>query len=130
MWRPAAENRTRASGAARALLTVSNDFAAVEEAIESMLKDSIAGRIDAFSDRPFRRASLMPALFERLGVPPLDWCCLDTSGMPPPALETLNPTVECRCGTCGAVLMRVDESKASPLMILCLSCGSYNLTDA
>jgi len=87
-WRPAAENGARASGAARALLTVSNDFAAVEEAIESMLKDSIAGRIDAFSDRPFRRASLMPALLERLGVPPLDWCCLDTSGMPPPALET------------------------------------------
>ena len=86
MWRPSAENGARAPGAARAL-TVSNDFAPVEEAIESMLKDSIAGRIDAFSDRSFRRAS-HPALFERLGVPPLDWCCLDTSGMPPPALET------------------------------------------
>jgi hypothetical protein len=49
----------------------------------------------------------------------------------PPVLETTpNPTVECRCGTCGAVLMRVDETKASPLMILCLSCGSYNSTVA
>jgi hypothetical protein len=24
----------------------------------------------------------------------------------PPVLEALNPTVECKCGNCGAVLMR------------------------
>ena len=48
----------------------------------------------------------------------------------PPVLEALNPTVECKCGNCGAVLMRGDESKKYPLMILCISCGSYNSTDA
>ena len=55
---------------------------------------------------------------------------VETVPRAPPALETPNPTVECRCGTCGAVLMRGEEGKSSPLMILCLSCGSYNLTDA
>ena len=41
----------------------------------------------------------------------------------PPALETPNPTVEGKCGKCGAVLMRGEEGKAPPLMILCVSCG-------
>ena len=45
-------------------------------------------------------------------------------------LEALNPTVECKCGNCGALLMRGDESKNYPLMILCISCGSYNSTKA
>ena len=49
----------------------------------------------------------------------------------PPVLEALNPTVECKCGNCRAVLMLGDkESKNYPLMILCISCGSYNSTDA
>ena len=48
----------------------------------------------------------------------------------PPVLETPNPTVECKCGNISAVLMRGDESKNYPLMILCISCGSYNSTDA
>jgi hypothetical protein len=47
----------------------------------------------------------------------------------PPVLEALSPTVECKCGNCGAVLMRGDKSKAYPLMILCISCGSYNSTE-
>jgi hypothetical protein len=49
----------------------------------------------------------------------------------PPVLETTtNPTVECKCGKCGAVLMRGDKSKARPLMVHCVSCSSYNSTDA
>ena len=48
----------------------------------------------------------------------------------PPVLEALNPTVECKCGNCGAVLMRGNKSKTYPLMILCISCGSYNSTKA
>jgi hypothetical protein len=48
----------------------------------------------------------------------------------PPMLEAPNPTVECKCGNCSAVLMRVDGSKAYPLMVHCISCGSYNSTDA
>ena len=49
---------------------------------------------------------------------------------PPVLLEAPSPTVECKCGNCGGVLMRGDESKAYPLMILCVSCGSYNSTKA
>jgi hypothetical protein len=55
---------------------------------------------------------------------------VETVPTAPPALETPNRTVECKCGNCGAVLMRVDWNKARPLMVHCISCGSYNLTDA
>jgi hypothetical protein len=48
----------------------------------------------------------------------------------PPVLEARNPTVECKCGNCGAVLMRGAEGENYPLMILCVSCDSYNSTDA
>ena len=48
----------------------------------------------------------------------------------PPALEMPNPTVEFTCGNCGAVLIRGDEEKVYPLVVLCNSCGSYNSTDA
>ena len=47
----------------------------------------------------------------------------------PPALELPNPTVEFTCGNCGAVLMRTNEEKVDPLVVLCSSCGSYNSTD-
>ena len=40
----------------------------------------------------------------------------------PPVMEAPNPTVELKCGNCSAVLMRVDEGKAYPLMIHCTSC--------
>ena len=46
----------------------------------------------------------------------------------PPVLEMPNPTVEFTCGNCGAVLMRGEEGKVYPLIVLC-SCGSYNSTD-
>ena len=72
----------------------------------------------------------MPALLQKtLKVVPAP---LVIEGMPkaPPVLEALNPTVECKCGNCGAVLMRVDGSKVYPLMVHCISCGSYNSTDA
>ena len=55
---------------------------------------------------------------------------IETVPTAPPALEAPNPTVECKCGNCGAVLIRGDENKAHPLMVLCISCGSYNSTDA
>ena len=43
--------------------------------------------------------------------------------------ETPNPTVEFTCGNCGAVLMRADEEKVPPLVVLCSACGSHNSTD-
>jgi hypothetical protein len=57
---------------------------------------------------------------------------LAIEGLPkaPPVLEAPNPTVEFKCGNCSAVLMRVDEGKAYPLMIHCTSCDAFNSTDA
>jgi predicted RNA-binding Zn-ribbon protein involved in translation (DUF1610 family) len=46
----------------------------------------------------------------------------------PPVLEEAEPTVEYKCGHCGAVLMRVDQSKPHVLMVHCTSCDSYNST--
>ena len=48
----------------------------------------------------------------------------------PPALKVLDPTVELKCGNCGAVLMQGERSKTGPLIIHCLSCNSYNSTVA
>jgi hypothetical protein len=72
-------------GLARAV--VIDDFAPVMAAVQSMLQAGRQGRFDGFDALPFRRARLMPALFERLGMPALNWCCLDTTGMPAPRLE-------------------------------------------
>lgn len=69
------------------LLSVVHDFSPVETAIEQMVRDSAARKLDVFSNQPFRRANLMPALFERLGMKPLAWCCIADAGMPPPAME-------------------------------------------
>jgi predicted RNA-binding Zn-ribbon protein involved in translation (DUF1610 family) len=54
---------------------------------------------------------------------------VETVPTAPPVLEAPDPTVEYKCGNCGAVLMRVGESNVYAFMILCISCGSYNSTD-
>jgi predicted RNA-binding Zn-ribbon protein involved in translation (DUF1610 family) len=46
----------------------------------------------------------------------------------PPVLEWAGPTVEYVCGHCGAVLMRVDQSKPHSLMVHCTGCDAYNST--
>jgi hypothetical protein len=53
---------------------------------------------------------------------------VETVPRAPPALEESNPTVEFRCGRCGAVLMQAQEEKVHPLTILCIACGAYNAT--
>ena len=46
----------------------------------------------------------------------------------PPVLEVPKPTVEYTCGCCGAVLMRVDQSKPRIVMVHCTGCDAYNST--
>jgi hypothetical protein len=65
------------------LITVSDDFAPLVTAVANLSADTAAGKSDALAARPFRRAALLSPLFERLEMPPLAWCCLDTRGMPP-----------------------------------------------
>ena len=75
-------------------------------------------------------AALLAFLQKTLKVVPAPLVIEAVPKAPPVLLEAPNPTVECKCGNCGAVLMRGDESKNYPLIILCISCGSYNSTDA
>ena len=88
-WSEAASgtNAETSSASGRAVLNVVHDFAPVQNAIEQMVRDNADRRLDAFSDKPFRRASLVPALFQRMGMKPLRWCCLEDAGMPPPVME-------------------------------------------
>jgi hypothetical protein len=60
-----------------------NDFAIVRAAVDQLAGEAMKGQFDGFSAKPFRRAVLMSALNERLGMPGRDWCCTDDRGMPP-----------------------------------------------
>ena len=74
---------TRAIATAR----VAPDFAVVSRAIERVAEKTRDGKNDAFADAPFRRAVVMQSLHAELGMPPLDWCCVDAAGLPAPKLE-------------------------------------------
>jgi hypothetical protein len=77
----------------------------------------------------FGTVAAMPALPQRtLKVVPAP--LIEAVPRAPPVLEMPNPTVEYKCGNCDVVLMRVDERKAYPLIVHCVSCGSYNSTGA
>ena len=54
---------------------------------------------------------------------------VETLPSAPPALELPNPTVEFTCGNCGAILIRGDEEKVYPLVVLCNSCGSVQFDE-
>ena len=56
---------------------------------------------------------------------------LVTAAVPdaPPVLERPEPTVEFTCGSCGAALMRVGQSKPHILIVHCTECDAYNLTE-
>jgi hypothetical protein len=68
-------------------LTVADDFSMVRDAVATMRERTASGASDALAAAPMRRAALMPALFAALGADPIDWCCLDDTAMPAPALE-------------------------------------------
>lgn len=71
-----------------ARLSVLADFTLLDEALRSLVQQAGEDRTDALSSRPFRRASIMPALFAALGMDRLDWCCTETVAMPVAASET------------------------------------------
>jgi hypothetical protein len=59
-----------------------------------MLNDALAGRHDGFSDRPFRRAVALQALFARLSMPERDWCCVDADRLPGARTEPVDVQLE------------------------------------
>ena len=55
-----------------------------ESAVLSDTVDRVAGQDDAlFGQHPFRRAALMPALFDALGITAGDGCCISNDRLPP-----------------------------------------------
>lgn len=92
-----------------ARLSVLTDFTLVDEALRSLVQQAGDKRSNTLSGLPYRRASVMPALFGELGMDRLDWCCIDTVAMPVVARETtkyleiaeLKPFYQ-YCATCHA----------------------------
>jgi hypothetical protein len=83
--RSASGDEVAATGGAT--LTVGDDFRPITEAVEAIERAPRAGASDAFSAKPFRRASAIGALRAALGLPGIRWCCEDASGMPPPRAD-------------------------------------------
>lgn len=87
-WRNSANGpRHRTTFPGDALVTVISDFSPIHRAIGEIAKHTIAGRLDAFSAKPFRRAVVMQALFAQLGMAPIEWCCADSADLPPASLD-------------------------------------------
>jgi len=76
---------TESPGEAR--VAVVDDFAALRQAIATLVVQTESGALDVFGAKPLRRASLMPALFAQLGMAPARWCCVADAGMAPPRLD-------------------------------------------
>ncbi len=72
--------------AGTATLDIATDFQVLEAALDAIATETRAGKSDALADAPFRRAALLRPLFDRLGMAPRAWCCLDGDGPPPPRL--------------------------------------------
>jgi mono/diheme cytochrome c family protein len=71
----------------RLVLTVVQDFGPVREAVADLLHAADQGKSEIFSDGPFRRAVVVPALNEALGIAPVALCCVRDHGFPPLAVE-------------------------------------------
>jgi hypothetical protein len=47
----------------------------------------------------------------------------------PPVLKASDHTIDYACGNCDAVLLHADDGQVHNLVIHCVECGSYNLTN-
>jgi hypothetical protein len=80
--------QTEAELTGSAVMTVVEDYAAVDHAIDKMARETLTGKSDVFARKPFRRAGVMKALWSELGMPSLRWCCEHTDDMPPAVAMT------------------------------------------
>jgi hypothetical protein len=79
-------DQTDAPVAGTATLDIAADFQILEAALDAIAAETLSGKSDALADAPFRRVALLRPLFDRLGMAPRAWCCLDGDGLPPPRL--------------------------------------------
>ena len=103
----------------RVLVGVLDDFAPVHAAVDAMAQETVAGTMDAFSSAPFRRAVAMRALFERLRMPPLEWCCVDDSRMPPAAMESPDSA---------SPMLRAPDTRSDALQSFYRYCAACHLS--
>lgn len=72
---------------ARLSVELTDDFAVIVAAVGRMRDDTLAGRDDALAAKPFRRARLMAALYDALGLPDEPRCCIESAMLPPAETE-------------------------------------------
>lgn len=72
---------------ARLSVALTDDFAAIVAAVKRLRDDALAGRDDALAAKPFRRARLMAALYDALGLPDETQCCVESAMLPPAVTE-------------------------------------------
>lgn len=68
-------------------LTVRHDGQLLGETMHRLA----SGRDDTLASGPFRRADILPKLFESLGLEQLTWCCTHATALPPPVVEPISP---------------------------------------
>lgn len=66
----------------QAALTLRDDFQAIRENIRDLGAAS-ENAADALSSQPFRRVTFLNALYQRLGIPVMQACCVDAARLPP-----------------------------------------------
>jgi hypothetical protein len=92
-WRPG-QVRTDAGmrrTAAQITIAATEDFAPVRAAVAALANDLAESGV--FDARPFGRARVLSAVFDRLKLPSRDWCCEDVSLLPSLAVEPAAPRV-------------------------------------
>ena len=67
-----------------AVVTIVEDFAPIVEAVAALQRNTLDGTSDALSAQAFRRASVLPVLYRRLGLASPRWCCVDDAKMSAP----------------------------------------------
>ena len=109
------------ASAGRAILTMVDDVAPLRAALGQLAVKTEAREIDIFAEGPFRRAHLMKALEEHLGVQPS--CCLGDPRLPPARVQ----------GAEGPADVNPDESvggEERAMTLLNRYCGSCHRTPA
>lgn len=68
-------------------LTLVDTFSPAVAAINTLKNQTLNQNSDTLTSQPFRRSSVMSALFKNLNMPALKWCCEDITGFPQAKLE-------------------------------------------
>ncbi len=74
-------------GSATATAHLDDGTRRLREVVDALIAGTRDDGATTLDDRPFRRAAVMPAVEDALGLPARDWCCVDNEGLPPLAAD-------------------------------------------